>query len=134
MVAILPVYILQLCYGMSSGYPAITTPQLTMDCAKFFITGDQESWIGEQQQQQHKVEKLFFISVSIDNIATPVVCILSGYLQHKFGPKRILMLSCLPYILGWSSAGLAGHLHSVKLLYVSRCGVKYLIFWGNAFI
>ena len=47
LLAILPVYILQLCYGMSSGYPAITTPQLTMDCAKFAITDDQESWIGE---------------------------------------------------------------------------------------
>ena len=26
--AVLPVYILQFCYGMSSGYPAITTPQV----------------------------------------------------------------------------------------------------------
>ena len=45
-VAISPVYFLQLCYGMSSGYPAITTPQLTMDCALFSINDDQESWIG----------------------------------------------------------------------------------------
>ena len=28
LVAVLPVYVLQLCYGMSSGYPAITTPQV----------------------------------------------------------------------------------------------------------
>ena len=44
--AISPVYMLQLNYGMSSGYPAITTPQLTMDCALFPITDDEESWIG----------------------------------------------------------------------------------------
>ena len=76
LLAILPVYTLQLCYGMSSGYPAITTPQLTMDYAQFPIYDDQESWI-----------------VSIDNLVTPGVCIVSGYLQHKFGPK--LILNCL---------------------------------------
>jgi hypothetical protein len=27
--------------------------------------------------------------VCIDNIATPVVCILSGYLQQKLGPKKV---------------------------------------------
>ena len=76
LLAILPVYTLQLCYGMSSGYPAITTPQLTMDYAQFPIYDDQESWI-----------------VNIDNLVTPGVCIVSGYLQHKFGPK--LILNCL---------------------------------------
>ena len=42
-----PIYILQMGYGMSSAFPAITTPQLTSDCAIFTITPDQESWIGE---------------------------------------------------------------------------------------
>ena len=62
LVAVLPVYVLQFCYGMSSGYPAITTPQvqgwsagniimwtifqLQMDCGKFQITDEEESWIG----------------------------------------------------------------------------------------
>ena len=47
-VAISPVYILQLCYGMSSGYPAIVTPQLNNNCQDdtFSIDDDQESWIG----------------------------------------------------------------------------------------
>ena len=44
--AILPVYVLQFCYGMSGAYPAVTTPQLTMDCALFSITPNQESNIG----------------------------------------------------------------------------------------
>ena len=47
LLAISPVYILQLCYGMSGAFPAITTPQLRMDCALFHITSDQESWIGK---------------------------------------------------------------------------------------
>ena len=47
-VAISPVYILQLCYGMSSGYPAIVTPQLNNNCQDdtVSINDDQESWIG----------------------------------------------------------------------------------------
>ena len=52
--AILPVYVLQFCYGMSGAYPAVTTPQLTMDCALFSITPHQESNIGT---------KLFFGSL-----------------------------------------------------------------------
>ena len=71
--AILPVYLLQICYGMTSGYPAIMTPQLREECcSEFQITEDQESSI-----------------VSIDNLATPLVCILSGYLQQKIGPLKV---------------------------------------------
>ena len=45
--AILPVYVLQFCYGMSGAYPSVTTPELTMDCALFSITPNQESNIGK---------------------------------------------------------------------------------------
>jgi hypothetical protein len=31
----------------------------------------------------------WLISVSIDNVATPIVCILSGFLQQKFGPLKV---------------------------------------------
>ena len=30
---------------------------------------------------------MILVSVSIDNVATPIVALLSGYLQHKLGPK-----------------------------------------------
>jgi hypothetical protein len=70
--ALVPVYLLQVCYGMNTGYPAILTPQLREKCSEFPITLDEESWI-----------------VSIDNLATPLVCILSGFLQQKFGPLRV---------------------------------------------
>ena len=46
-VSLLPVYLLQISYGMNSGYPAIVTPQLDEPCSKFNITSDQESWIGK---------------------------------------------------------------------------------------
>ena len=53
LLAVSPVYILQMCYGMSSAYPSVTTPQLTMDCALFHITSDQESWIGKCMHGNH---------------------------------------------------------------------------------
>jgi len=46
--ALFPVYLLHLCDGMNSGYPAILTPQLREDCSEFKITPDDESWIGIQ--------------------------------------------------------------------------------------
>ena len=44
--ALFPAYLLHLCDGMNSGYPAILTPQLREDCSEFRITTDDESWIG----------------------------------------------------------------------------------------
>ena len=40
--AICPVYVLQVCYGMSGGLPAVATHQLAGS-----ITWEQESWIGD---------------------------------------------------------------------------------------
>ena len=40
--AICPVYVLQVCYGMSGGLPAVATHQLAGS-----ITREQESWIGD---------------------------------------------------------------------------------------
>ena len=57
---------------MNTGFPAILTPQLRENCSEFPISSDQESWI-----------------VSIDNLATPLVCVLSGFLQQKFGPLKV---------------------------------------------
>ena len=101
--AVTPVYVLQLCFGMSSGYPAITTPQLSANCTNMTITRDQESWI-----------------VAIDSVVSPVTSIMSGYLQQHFGPRQILILTCGPYLAGWLSAALAGQYNSLYLLYASR--------------
>ena len=80
--ALIPVYLLQICYGMNTGFPAILTPQLRENCSEFSITSDQESWI-----------------VSIDNLATPLICILSGFLQQKFGPQRVKKNILLVYVI-----------------------------------
>ena len=50
-VAILPIYLLQLCYGMQSGFPAVLTPQLNSNCsnhsAEYSVNENEESWIGK---------------------------------------------------------------------------------------
>ena len=69
-----------------------------MDCAKFVISIEEESWIGDNLPVTSsnnflvsQFQSLTFHGcsqkVSIDNVATPIVALLSGYLQHKLGPK-----------------------------------------------
>eukprot|EP00095_Tigriopus_kingsejongensis_P009111 maker-scaffold150_size309978-snap-gene-2.13 protein:Tk09111 transcript:maker-scaffold150_size309978-snap-gene-2.13-mRNA-1 annotation:"sugar transporter 12" len=98
--ALIPIYLLQFCYGMNTGFPAILTPQLRENCSEFSINDNQESWI-----------------VSLDNVATPIVCLFSGILQQKFGPKLMLLSACLPYVSGWLLVIFAGR---VEDLYLSR--------------
>lgn len=98
--ALVPIYLLQFCYGMNTGFPAILTPQLREPCSEFRITENQESWI-----------------VSLDNVATPLICLCSGILQQRYGPKYILVSACVPYLLGWIMVGLASN---VEYLYISR--------------
>jgi len=98
--ALLPVYLLQISYGMNTGYPAIVTPQLEEPCSEFKVSLDEESWI-----------------VSLDNFATPLVCILSGFLQQYFGPLKVLVFACFPYTAGWIVAATADSAH---YLYFSR--------------
>jgi len=98
--SLLPMYLLELCYGMNSGFTAILTPQLYGHCSEFHISLDQLSWI-----------------VSLDNILTPMICIMSGFLQQKLGPLRVLQFSCLPYTAAWILSSLAT---SHYTLYISR--------------
>ena len=72
---------------------------------------------------QHFI-RILHISVSLDNILTPVICVMSGFLQQKLGPLRVLQLSCLPYTLAWVLAALATQ-HST--LYVSRSALVIII-------
>ena len=63
------------------------------------------------------VSNLNFISVSIDNLMTICVCIVTGFLQKKFGPKKMLMVACFPYFLAWLCVGFAT---SLSWIYISR--------------
>ena len=73
LLALVPIFLLQFTYGMNTGFPAILTPQLAeekkgeaSEAEQFTITADEESWI-----------------VSLDNLATPLVCVASGCLQQE---------------------------------------------------
>ena len=58
--------------------------------------------------------------MSLDNCVTPVVCLVSGYLQHRLGPRLTLVLTCLPYLTAWLLTALAGHYHHVWIIYLAR--------------
>ena len=45
------------------------------------------------------------------------MCILSGFLQQRYGPLRVLEFACLPYTFGWLVAALST---SAAHLYISR--------------
>ena len=68
--------------------------------------------------------------MSIDNVVSPISCIVSGYMQQKIGPKHVLVVTCLPYLLGWLAAASARYIPTIYLLYLSRC----LIGAGNGFL
>ena len=53
---------------------------------------------------------------------------LSGFLQQKFGPLKLLMFSCVPYTLAWITAALATDPHT---LYLSRLALTAGILSSN---
>ena len=57
------------------------------------------------------------ITVCLDNTATPIVCILSGFFQQRYGPLRVLEFACVPYTFAWLVAALST---SAAHLYISR--------------
>ena len=106
----LPIYFLQVCYGMNSGFPAIATAQLRENCTEEFpITLTQETWIGMSISiSLHRVGNysmhLCYVLVSLDNFSNIIVCLFSGYLQERYGPKkvRVIRVSLSMHILLWS--------------------------------
>ena len=69
--------------------------------------------------------------VSIDNLISPIICILSGSLQQKFGPRTILILNCLPYLLSWIGAVLSGLFTNIWFLYISRLIFHHIMVLQN---
>ena len=45
------------------------------------------------------------------------MCIVSGFLQGKFGPRKVLILACFPYVFAWLFTYFAT---SVLWIYISR--------------
>ena len=60
--------------------------------------------------------------MSLDNLATPLVCVASGCLQQVVGPKTVLLASCFPYFLAWVTCAQATGVHQ---LYLSRVLVGF---------
>ena len=56
--ALVPLYILNICSGMHNGYTAILTPQLRSGCDGFSIDDYEESWIGKAQFFLWKLKNL----------------------------------------------------------------------------
>lgn len=69
---LMPGYLLQMCYGMNTAFTAVMTPQLMENGSEFAISEDEEGWI-----------------VSIDNVIVPIMSIVSGFLQTKYGPMKV---------------------------------------------
>ena len=89
-----------MCYGMNTAFTAIMTPQLMENQTEFSISEDEESWI-----------------VCIDNFIVLFMSIWSGVLQTKYGPMKMLQLTCVPYIIGWIIASFSSN---VWIIYLSR--------------
>lgn len=62
------------------------------------------------------------VSVSVENVSTPIICVMAGFLQQKFGPLRVLMFCCVPYCFGWFITAMAD---SVQHLYLARSLIHY---------
>lgn len=84
---------------------------------KFKIKKVPDGFVDNPLLAVRTVSNLNFILVSIDNLMTIWVCIVSGFLQKKFGPKKILMVACFPYFLAWLCVGFAT---SLTWIYISR--------------
>ena len=56
---------------------------------KFKIKKVPDGFVDNPLLAVRKVSNLNFILVSIDNLMTICVCIVTGFLQKKFGPKKV---------------------------------------------
>ena len=55
----------------------------------------------------------------MDNLIGPVVSLSTGFLQLRLGPRRVLCLSCLPYLASWlllSAPRSVGYLYGARVL------------------
>uniref|UniRef100_A0A1B6CPI6 Major facilitator superfamily (MFS) profile domain-containing protein n=1 Tax=Clastoptera arizonana TaxID=38151 RepID=A0A1B6CPI6_9HEMI len=86
--------------GLMYGFSAVAIPQLTEANSTIVVDEDQASWIA-----------------SLGSAATPVGCILSGYLLDAIGRKKTIILTLLPMILGWSLISVATN---VVMIYIGR--------------
>nr|CAD7431034.1 unnamed protein product [Timema monikensis] len=91
--------------GFPIGFSAVLLPQLQHPNSSLSTDDDMASWIA-----------------SIHSAATPVGSFFSGMLSDRWGRKLALMVSTLPYIMGWLTLALANS-HALILAGRVICGV-----------
>ncbi|XP_047527356.1 facilitated trehalose transporter Tret1-like [Vanessa atalanta] len=86
--------------GLAYGFSAVALPQLSLPESLVKVTIADESWIA-----------------SVISLASPVGCVLCGYLIDKFGRRTMIIYSQLPVCVGWLYTGIAS---SAKHLILGR--------------
>ncbi|KAK6633704.1 hypothetical protein RUM44_004311 [Polyplax serrata] len=86
--------------GMTQGYSAVLLPQLGSSDSSLNITKEEASWIA-----------------SLGVISTPFGALLSGILVDVLGRKSAIIITSLPFLVGWLTTAFAT---DVLLLYVGR--------------
>ncbi|CAH2107044.1 unnamed protein product [Euphydryas editha] len=86
--------------GLAYGFSAVTLPQLQLPESLVKVSLADESWIA-----------------SVLSLASPVGCLLCGYLIDRFGRRTMLIYSQLPVCLGWLFTGVA---NSAKHIIIGR--------------
>lgn len=53
------------------------------------------------------------LTASLSSVATPIGCIVSGYLLDAIGRKRTIVLTLIPMILGWLLISIATNVYYI---------------------
>ncbi|XP_064071229.1 facilitated trehalose transporter Tret1-like [Vanessa tameamea] len=103
--------------GLAYGFSAVALPQLSLPESLVKVTIADESWIGEcafnfivrWDGNPTQLERLSGLTTraSVISLASPVGCVLCGYLIDKFGRRTMIIYSQLPVCVGWLYTGIA---------------------------
>ncbi|KAL0281241.1 UNVERIFIED_CONTAM: hypothetical protein PYX00_002290 [Menopon gallinae] len=86
--------------GLTQGYSAVLLPQISNPNGTVHATTEESSWVA-----------------SLGVISTPFGALAAGLIVDVLGRKLTLIVTCLPYLVGWVCMAFA---NDVGLLYVAR--------------
>lgn len=125
--------------GANLGFSAVALPQMRHPNATLSVNAEEASWIGKLFRAwaaRAAVDivmtltafSLFLVSAAgVSALATPVGCLLSGWLLDRLGRRAALLWQNVPALLGWlllavpaESLGLSGKAHGLSAVYFGR--------------